>query len=62
MYIVTVDQDRCEGVGECVEVCPVSILSLEDGKASVTGDLSECLGCESCVAVCPATCITVQEV
>ena len=62
MYIVTIDQNACDGAGECVEVCPVAILTVVDGKSQVTGDMSECLGCESCVAVCPQSAITVQEV
>ena len=62
MYVVNIDQNKCDGAGECVEVCPVAILSLEDGKATVSGDMSECLGCESCVAVCPTGAISIQEV
>ncbi len=62
MYIVTINSDLCEGCGECVNVCPVGIITLEDGKASVTGDMAECLGCESCVSVCAQGAITVQEV
>ena len=61
MYIVTIDPEKCQGDGECVDVCPVSILSMVDGKAAVTGDLIECLGCESCVATCPHGAITLQE-
>jgi NAD-dependent dihydropyrimidine dehydrogenase PreA subunit len=61
MYVVTIDPEKCQGDGECVDVCPVSILSLADGKAVVSGDMSECLGCESCVSTCPHGAITVQE-
>ena len=61
MYTVTVDRDKCEGCGECVDNCPASILEMVDGKADVTGDLSDCLGCESCVSVCPSGAVTVTE-
>lgn len=61
MYVVTIDTDKCEGCGDCVEACPASILSLQDGKAEVTGDTNECLGCESCVSVCTSGCVSLQE-
>ena len=61
MYIVTIDPEKCQGDGECVEVCPVSILSMVDDKACVTGDLIECMGCESCSTTCPHGAIVVQE-
>lgn len=59
MYLVTVDAAKCDGCGECVEACPVDVLEMVDGKASVTD--AECLGCESCVAVCSNEAVTVQE-
>jgi NAD-dependent dihydropyrimidine dehydrogenase PreA subunit len=61
MFVVTIDPEKCEGDGECVEVCPVSILEVVDGKAVVSGDMGECLGCESCVSTCPHGAITIQE-
>jgi ferredoxin len=61
MYVVTIDPEKCEGNGECVDVCPVSILSLVDGKAVPSGDMNDCLGCESCVTICPHGAITLQE-
>ncbi len=61
MYLVTVDDSKCTGCGECCEACPAQILALEGELCEVTGDPSECLGCESCVTLCPAEAITVQE-
>lgn len=62
MYIVSVDQDICEGCGDCIDSCPAEILSLNDaGKAYVSGDEAECMGCESCVTVCETGAITVTE-
>lgn len=61
MYVVTVDQELCVGCGQCAASCPAQIITMVDGKASVTGDVSECLGCESCVIVCDAKGVTLQE-
>ncbi len=60
MYMVSVNADKCTGCGECVSVCPVDYLAVnDDGICEAVGD--ECEGCESCVAVCPEDAITVQE-
>ena len=57
---VTVDTDKCTGCGECVDVCPVEVYELNDGKSNPVHE-EECLGCESCVEVCEANAITVEE-
>ena len=59
-FTVTVDEDKCEGCEECVEVCPVEVFEMEDDK-SVPVNADECLGCESCVEVCEPGAITVEE-
>ncbi|HDQ40855.1 MAG TPA: 4Fe-4S dicluster domain-containing protein [Desulfonatronum sp.] len=58
---ITVDVDKCIGDGECVDVCPVEVYELQDGKAVPVNE-EECLGCESCVEVCEQGAITVEEV
>ena len=60
-YEVVVDNEKCEGCEECVEVCPVDVFEMEDEK-SVPVNAEECLGCESCVEVCESEAITVTEV
>jgi NAD-dependent dihydropyrimidine dehydrogenase PreA subunit len=60
-YEVVVDKDKCEGCEECVEVCPVDVYEIVDGKAEPV-NAEECLGCESCVEVCDQEAITVTEV
>lgn len=57
---VSVDADKCVGCGECVDVCPVEVYELNDGKSVPVHD-DECLGCESCVEVCEANAIVVEE-
>lgn len=59
-YNVTVDQDKCVGCGECVDVCPVEVYEMKDGKSDPV-NAEECLGCESCVEVCEGNAITVEE-
>jgi NAD-dependent dihydropyrimidine dehydrogenase PreA subunit len=60
-YQVEIDNDKCEGCEECVEVCPVDVFEMQDGK-SVAVNAEECLGCESCVEVCDQEAITVTEI
>lgn len=59
-YNVVVDADKCVGCSECVDVCPVEVYELVDGKSNPV-NADECLGCESCVEVCEANAITVEE-
>jgi NAD-dependent dihydropyrimidine dehydrogenase PreA subunit len=59
-YTVVVDAEKCNGDGECVDVCPVEVFELQSGKAVVINE-EECLGCESCVEVCEPGAVTVEE-
>lgn len=46
-----VDETRCTGCGECVEVCPTDAIRMERGIAVV--DQAECTECEVCLGACP---------
>jgi NAD-dependent dihydropyrimidine dehydrogenase PreA subunit len=61
MYEVTVDNDKCVGCGDCVDICPVEVYELQDEK-SVPVNAEECVGCESCIEVCEQEAISVKEV
>lgn len=54
----SIDPDLCIGCGLCIEVCPAKTLSMQDGKALVTGTYS--MGCGHCEAVCPVNAIRVE--
>ena len=55
----TVDVDKCTGCSECVEVCPVEAITLENEKAVI--DEENCTDCAVCVAECPTEAISVPE-
>jgi nitroreductase/NAD-dependent dihydropyrimidine dehydrogenase PreA subunit len=48
---VKIDSSTCVGCVRCVETCPASFLTLQAGKAVVTGE--RCIACGQCEAVCP---------
>lgn len=54
----SIDQDTCIGCGLCVEVCPAKTISMQNGKAVVTGTYS--MGCGHCEAVCPVDAVRVD--
>ncbi len=61
MWKVTVDKDKCTGDAECIDVCPVDVYKLVEGRAEPVNE-DECLGCESCMEVCDFDAITVEEI
>jgi nitroreductase/Pyruvate/2-oxoacid:ferredoxin oxidoreductase delta subunit len=55
-----IDQEKCIGCELCVKVCPSRTISMQDGKAQVTGDRS--LHCGHCAAVCPVDAVRVGTI
>jgi len=43
--------DLCNGCGDCVPMCPVNAITIQEGKAKI--DPFQCVGCGACVPVCP---------
>ena len=57
--MLTIELDRCDGCGACVEVCPEGAISLVSGLARI--DLDSCTECEACVQACPTGAIKVAR-
>lgn len=55
MGLITVNQDKCNRDGICVDVCPLSLLVLDEkcGPKLKPGAAQHCIGCGHCVAACP---------
>ncbi len=56
----TVDLEKCEGTGACLDVCPMEAITMnDDGKAVVDEDV--CGDCGACVDECPTSAITMDD-
>jgi len=53
---VKIDLDLCVGAGECVNVCPVNVYELVDGKVKAD-NIGTCTDCGACQGVCPTNAI-----
>jgi NAD-dependent dihydropyrimidine dehydrogenase PreA subunit len=64
MFAINIDLEKCEGCGDCVEICPSEVLSVveENGKkfAKVSNE-EECIGCMACEDACEEGSLTVTE-
>lgn len=58
--IIQIDEDKCDGCGNCVPSCAEGALQIIDGKARLISDLF-CDGLGACVGDCPTGAMTVTE-
>ena len=52
-------EELCNGCGDCVELCPVSALTMEGDIAVVDKDW--CIGCGVCAVSCPTEAISITR-
>lgn len=58
--IVEIDENRCNGCGECVPSCAEGAIKIINGKAKLLAD-NLCDGLGACLGKCPMDAITVTE-
>jgi ferredoxin len=58
--IISIDEDKCNGCGLCVDACHEGALALVDGKAKLMSE-SYCDGLGNCLPECPTGAITIEE-
>lgn len=66
MVTVTVNLEKCNGDGTCVELCPVQVFELKEvpgyeGKKSVVVNNDGCISCRACEAQCTTQGITITD-
>ncbi|MCP4571676.1 MAG: 4Fe-4S ferredoxin [bacterium] len=58
--IVHIDEELCDGCGDCVPSCAEGAIKIIDGKAKLLAD-NLCDGLGACLGECPQGAITVEE-
>lgn len=58
--IISIDEEKCTGCGQCIPDCPEGALQLIEGKARLVSDLF-CDGLGACMGTCPEGAISVIE-
>lgn len=54
-----VDVAKCEGCGNCVDVCAVGAITIVDDKAVIKEE--DCCECNACLDECDPKALTVQS-
>jgi adenylylsulfate reductase subunit B len=49
---ISIDKNKCVGCGKCSEVCPGSLIKLDDNKRAYIKYPKDCWGCTSCIKEC----------
>ncbi|HHE07856.1 MAG TPA: 4Fe-4S dicluster domain-containing protein [Chlorobaculum parvum] len=57
--IITIDETKCTGCGDCIPACPEGALQVIDGKARLVSDLF-CDGLGACIGHCPTGAMRVE--
>jgi ferredoxin len=58
--IISINEEKCTGCGQCIPDCPEGALQIIDGKARLVSDLF-CDGLGACIGTCPEGAISVIE-
>lgn len=50
---IEIDRLKCVGCGKCRDVCPGTLIALDDEKRAYIKYPRDCWGCTSCIKECP---------
>jgi NAD-dependent dihydropyrimidine dehydrogenase PreA subunit len=57
---IEIDDEKCNGCGDCVEICPCTVYELKNEQAVVV-DIDACTDCRLCEKQCPTGAISVSS-
>ncbi len=58
--IIQIDEEKCDGCGQCVPSCAEGAIDIVDGKARIVAD-KYCDGLGACLGDCPNDALTIVE-
>lgn len=58
--IVKIDEEKCNGCGQCVNACAEGAIKIVNGKAKLVSEIY-CDGLGACLGSCPEDAITVEQ-
>jgi len=58
--VVRIDEEKCDGCGECVPACAEGAIQIVDGRARLISE-TYCDGLGACLGECPQDAITIEE-
>jgi Pyruvate/2-oxoacid:ferredoxin oxidoreductase delta subunit len=58
--IVKIDEEKCNGCGQCVTACAEGAIQIIDGKAKLVSEVY-CDGLGACLGECPQDAITIEQ-
>lgn len=58
--IIVIDEEKCDGCGDCAPACQEGAIAIIDGKARLVSEVY-CDGLGACLGHCPQGAITIEE-
>jgi len=58
--IIKIDEEKCNGCGQCVTACAEGAIAIVDGKAKLVSEVY-CDGLGACIGECPEGALTIEE-
>lgn len=61
MSIKRIDEELCNGCGNCIDACPVDVLRMGEQNKAIIAYAEDCTSCFTCVFDCPPKAIEVAS-
>jgi len=58
--ILKIDEEKCNGCGQCVTACAEGAIEIINGKAKLVSEIY-CDGLGACIGHCPEDAITIEQ-